>query len=184
MKRLLTLPLVALMLTLTAAFPVSAEVYHHWSETPAEVQAEHSPEVIQGYIDAYWRAEWVRIYWERIAAFSAAYEEAQRRAAELPPCTGPGHSKCSVQGIEVCNGSSLPPCRVVWRESRFDPNAANPSSSARQLYQFLRGTWNWICPEFPHGRATVAQQAECARRLWNNGVNANGKGPKHWSLTL
>lgn len=183
MKRLLSLPLVALMLTLTAAFPVSAEVYHHWSETPAEVQAEHSPEVIQGWIDAYWRGEWVRIYWERIAAFSAAYEEAQRRAAELPPCTGPGHSKCSVQGIEVCNGRDLPPCYVVQRESNFNPTARNPHSTAGGLFQFLVGTFRSVCPEHGHygnaANAPVSVQVECARRLW-----AGGRGAGHWRQTM
>lgn len=185
MKRLLTLPLIALMLALTAAFPASAAVYHHWSETPAEVQAEHSPEVIQGWIDAYWTGEWVRLYWERIVAFSAAYEEAQRRAAELPPCTGPGHQKCSVQGIEVCNGSDLPTCGIVWRESRFNPTARNPRSSAGGLFQHL-AAWTRTCgiPVSNMAHASVSDQVACARYVWNGGRNSNGLGPRHWRLTL
>lgn len=85
MKRLISVPLIALMLTMTAAFPVSAEVYHHWSEVPAEVQAEHSPEVIQGWIDAYWVNEWVQAYnrnrWYEVAAANARADAAREAAA-------------------------------------------------------------------------------------------------------
>lgn len=112
------------------------------------------------------RAEAARI--ARIYAFAHAVEQA--RLARL---TGGAY----VQGIEVCNGRTLPTCAIVRRESRFDPNARNPASSAWGLYQFLRGTWRGVCPEFPHGRASVAQQVECARRLW-----AGGAGRGHWSL--
>ncbi len=110
------------------------------------------------------RAEAARIY-----AFAHAVEQA--RLARLA-------GGAYVQGIEVCNGRTLPTCAIVRRESRFDPNARNPASSAWGLYQFLRGTWRGVCPEFPHGRASVAQQVECARRLW-----AGGRGSNHWRLT-
>ena len=33
---------------------------------------------------------------------------------------------------------------VAWCESRYVPTAANPRSSARGLWQFLRGTWNRV----------------------------------------
>ncbi len=107
----------------------------------------------------------------RIYAFAHAIE--QHRLARLVP-TGYG----VVQGIRVCNGTTLPTCGIVQRESRFNPNARNPSSSAWGLYQFLRGTWNGVCPEYRHGSASVAQQVECARRLWNG-----GRGSGHWRLT-
>jgi len=100
--------------------------------------------------------------WRRLVA----HLEAQRRAT----------SGTHVHGIEVCNGRTLPTCAIVRRESRFDPNARNPRSSAWGLYQFLRGTWRGVCPEYPHGSASVAQQVECARRLW-----AGGRGASHWS---
>lgn len=105
--------------------------------------------------------------WRRLLA----HLEAQRRA-EAARRTGGAY----VQGIEVCNGRTLPTCAIVRRESRFDPNARNPRSSAWGLYQFLRGTWRGVCPEYPHGSASVAQQVECARRLW-----AGGRGASHWS---
>ena len=166
MKKLIASLTVMASLAVVAPQAMAGAVYHHWSETPAEVQATHSPEVIQGYIDAYWVNEWTNAYW-----FNRWMEAAAERAKQ----TGGSY----VQGIEVCNGSSLPPCRVVHRESRFDPNAQNRSSSAWGLYQFLRSTWRSVCPEFPHGSATVAQQVECARRLWDG-----GRGRSHWSLTL
>ena len=144
-----------------------APAYHHWSETPAATQAEHSPEVIQAWIDAYWRQRWIDAYnWNRWMEESARIE-AERAA-----------SGRYVQGVEVCNGGSLPPCRVVQRESRFNPAARNPSG-AWGLYQFMPRTWRRTCPEFSHGSASVAQQAECARRLWDN-----GRGASHWKATL
>lgn len=109
--------------------------------------------------DAIWRANL-----ERLAAY----------LANPPPRTGYGY----VDGILVCNGTTLPTCGIVDRESDFNPNIRNSSSTAWGLYQFLRGTWNAVCREFQHGRATVAQQVECARRLWDN-----GRGSFHWRLT-
>lgn len=32
-------------------------------------------------------------------------------------------------------------CAVVWEESRFNPRAANPMSTARGLFQFIESTW-------------------------------------------
>lgn len=146
--------------------PGSTGPWHSVEEVPAELRAEHDNVVLAAWIHAYWVNEWVNAYlfnkW-----MEAAAENAKRSGGRY------------VQGVEVCNGSWLPPCHVVHRESRFDPNARNPRSSAWGLYQFLRGTWNSVCPEFQHGSATVAQQAECARRLWDN-----GRGRSHWALTL
>ena len=119
-----------------------------------------------------------RIYWaevvkqqkaaaayRRLLAFAAAVERA-RRAQARP--------------VEVCNGRDLPPCWVVHRESRYDPRAENPTSSASGLYQFLDRTFV-ACPH--HGRwthaswAPVSVQVACARWLW-----AGGRGRSHWSL--
>lgn len=33
---------------------------------------------------------------------------------------------------------------LVWCESRFDPEARNPRSTATGLAQFLDGTWRWV----------------------------------------
>jgi hypothetical protein len=33
---------------------------------------------------------------------------------------------------------------IISCESNFDPRAANPHSTARGLWQFLRGTWQWV----------------------------------------
>ena len=180
MKKLIASLSVMASLALAAPQATAGAVYHHWSETPTEVQAAHSPEVLQSYIDAYWVNEWTNAYW-----FNRWMEAAAAKAAVVPPCTGPGHSRCSVQGIEVCNGNDLPTCGVVWRESRFNPTARNPRSSAGGLYQHLRA-WAATCgiPVSNMAYASVAQQAQCARYVWNGGVNSNGLGPRHWSLTL
>lgn len=37
--------------------------------------------------------------------------------------------------------------RVMACESRGDVNARNSHSTAAGLFQFLRGTWNWVAPE-------------------------------------
>ena len=34
--------------------------------------------------------------------------------------------------------------RIAWCESRFDPRASNYQSTAKGVYQFLDGTWEWI----------------------------------------
>lgn len=120
-----------------------------------------------------WWAEVVRQQQARAAwARLLAHLEAQR--AEAARRTGGAY----VQGIEVCNGRTLPTCGIVRRESRFNPNIWNTGGSgAWGLYQFLRSTWRATCPEYPHGSASVAQQVECARRLWNG-----GRGRGHWGL--
>lgn len=143
---------------------------HHWSEAHPDTLAEHGHEAVHAWIVGYWEQQWIAAYERNEAARVAAEKAEQARRA-----TGGAY----VHGIEVCNGRDLPPCRVVRRESGFNPSARNPSSTAWGLYQFLRGTWNGVCPEYPHGSATVAQQVECARRLW-----AGGRGASHWALTL
>lgn len=174
MKKLIASLTVMASLAVVAPQAMAGAVYHHWSETPAEVQATHSPEVLQSYIDAYWVNEWTNAYW-----FNRWMEAAAAKAAEVPPCHSPSQQKCSVQGIEVCNGDDLLPCYVLWRESRFNPTAQNSRSSAYGLAQFLASTWRSVCPEFPHRGASVAQQVECQRRLYDG-----GRGRSHWSLTL
>jgi hypothetical protein len=180
LKRAVLLIAVALSLTVaapptTAAPPptrtATGTAIHSWTDASDEVKAQHTPETIQLYIDLYWRNVWIRTYWERVVAYAKGIEAA--RAAAVHHSSPP-----YVDGILVCNGTTLPTCGIVQRESRFQPNARNPRSSAWGLYQFLRGTWNSYCPEYPHGRASVAQQVECARRAWDN-----GRGSGHWRLT-
>lgn len=127
--------------------------------------------------DAAWRA--------KVERYFAALREAARRAA-VP--TGYGY----VQGIQVCNGRDLPSCSIVHRESRFDPQARNPRSSAGGLYQFLRA---WLRACRLNGYSNMAQvpvrlQVACARWVWNSGHNVNVKrdgvvwslGPRNWRL--
>lgn len=142
----------------------TGRLLHHWSEAPPELLAQYGHEAVNAWIVQFWERAYVDAYNRNLVA-----EQARQRA------TGGRY----VDGIEVCNGVDLPPCTVVRRESNFNPNARNPRSTAWGLYQFLRGTWNGVCPEYRHGSAAVDQQVECARRLWNG-----GRGRSHWSLTL
>lgn len=161
-------------LALAAPQATAGAVYHHWSETPAEVQATHSPEVIQSYIDAYWANEWVRIYWERIAAFSAAFEAAQRAAAEQAAYPS---GQC---------GGDLPPCWVMRRESRGDIRIWNGgcyngpcgggASTASGKWQFIRSTWAGFGGYRNAADAPERVQDDKARQVW-----AGGRGCSHWS---
>jgi hypothetical protein len=84
---------------------------------------------------------------------------------------------------------------VVWRESRDNPRAANPRSSARGLYQFLDRAWRhsltWmILPEHRDQRETVLQlRAKPIHkwpRYWQDAAFwaalDGGKGARHWAL--
>lgn len=46
---------------------------------------------------------------------------------------------------------------VMWCESRGDPGADNPTSTAAGLFQFLQSTWDWIA--VPLGYGTYASGA-------------------------
>ena len=174
MKKLIASLTVMASIALAAPQATAGAVYHHWSETPAEVQATHSPEVIQGWIDAYWVNEWVRIYWERIAAFSAAFEAAQRAAAEQAAYPS---GQC---------GGDLPPCWVMRRESRGDIRIWNGgcyngpcgggASTASGKWQVIRGTWNGYGGYRNAADAPEQVQDDFARGLW-----AGGRGCSHWS---
>lgn len=101
----------------------------------------------------------------RLLAYAAAIAAAQ--------CRGYG----CVQGIRVCGGD-LPTCPIVWRESRFDPHAENPTSTASGLYQFIDGTFATCRTGYRHASsAPVSVQVSCARQIWNH-----GRGASHWRL--
>ncbi len=83
---------------------------------------------------------------------------------------------------------------VVWRESRNRTNAANRSSSARGLYQFLDTAWrisltHMLLPEHRSRKAEVkalrARPINQWPRYWQDAafwtVLDGGDGAKHWS---
>jgi hypothetical protein len=83
---------------------------------------------------------------------------------------------------------------VVARESRDNPRAANRSSSARGLYQFLDNAWrtsltHMLMPEHRDERATVkalrTKPIHHWPRYWQDAafwtVLRHGKGAHHWA---
>lgn len=64
---------------------------------------------------------------------------------------------------------------LAWFESRFNPNAENPNSTATGIYQFIDGTWRDICQ--PKGYEDVFNYKEnisCAMEILGEG------GISHW----
>ena len=84
-----------------------------------------------------WMAELARQQrYARLLAYAAAVAAARE-------CRGYG----CVQGIRVCDAWPGDfPCKIIDRESRFDPRARNPRSTAGGLAQMLNGTFGSICP--------------------------------------
>ncbi|MCK4782079.1 transglycosylase SLT domain-containing protein [Candidatus Parcubacteria bacterium] len=60
--------------------------------------------------------------------------------------------------------------RIAHCESRFDPNAKNPNSSATGIYQFMIGTWNGYCKG---DRKNADDNIACFMKLYN-------KFPQWW----
>jgi hypothetical protein len=84
---------------------------------------------------------------------------------------------------------------VVWRESRDNPKAANRTSSARGLYQFLDRSWRksltyMLIPEHQDQRAEIVELRSKPihhwPRYWQDAafwtVLNHGAGAKHWAL--
>lgn len=73
-------------------------------------------------------------------------------------------------------GGDLPPCYVMWRESRGDITARNPRSSASGKWQVLDSTWRGWGGYARSYLAPERVQDDFARWLWNG-----GRGCSHWS---
>ncbi|MGG5817635.1 transglycosylase SLT domain-containing protein [Falsiroseomonas sp. HW251] len=73
------------------------------------------------------------------------------QAAPILPNVEPGvlEAVWAAAGARDADGVLL--LALAWRESRFDPDAENPASSARGLMQFTRDTWLETIRD--HGRA-------------------------------
>lgn len=134
----------------------------------------HRIEEMWRKIVALHEAHQARLLWERIARLDAWYKEQQRKRAAAQAAAG----GVWIEGVQVCNGTTLPHCYIVKRESGFNPRAKNPSSSASGLYQFINSTWRTCGNGYPTAMsAPVRVQVECARRIW-----ANGRGAGHWAV--
>ena len=80
---------------------------------------------------------------------------------------------------------------IISCESNFDPRAANPHSTARGLWQFLRGTWQWVqddsglvLDDWPDGPYDPVQATAAARWLkdaagWTQ-WECYGVRPRQW----
>jgi hypothetical protein len=113
------------------------------------------------------------------AAYEASLEQASRDVISVAPSTGRSASVETSSGSNVNGypcGGSLPPCYVLMRESRGDPYAENPTSSASGLWQVVDGTWGGYGGYSHASHAPVSVQNEFARQLW-----AGGAGCSHWS---
>ena len=170
MKKLIASLTVMASLAVVAPQAMAGAVYHHWSETPAEVQATHSPEVLQSYIDAYWVNEWTNAYWFNRWMEAAAHAE-RVKASSYPS------GQC---------GGDLPPCWVMNKESKGDIRIWNGgcyngpcggrSSTASGKWQFIRRTWAGFGGYANAADAPERVQDDKARQVW-----AGGRGCSHWS---
>lgn len=71
-------------------------------------------------------------------------------------------------------GGGLPPCWVLYRESR-GTNVQNRHSSASGYWQFIRSTWAGFGGYQNARDAPASVQDAAARNLWNH-----GRGCRHW----
>lgn len=63
----------------------------------------------------------------------------------LPGYNSDPYVECAI--ADAANAYNLPVddlATVAWCESRHDPDARNPHSTATGLFQFLTGTWEWV----------------------------------------
>jgi hypothetical protein len=93
--------------------------------------------------------------------------------------------------VKACGGD-LPPCYIMWRESKGNIYAVNPGhmgapygdpgnpwTHASGKWQFMPSTWNHY-KGYPYAAAAPASvQNAKARELW-----AGGAGASHWAMTL
>lgn len=107
------------------------------------------------HIEARYQSEKRRV-WANIARLAAWYKQHQAYP----------HGLC---------GGDLPPCYVMWRESRGDITAQNPISTASGKWQFLDSTWAGYGGYAKARYAPEKVQDDKARLLWDH-----GRGCSHW----
>jgi len=107
----------------------------------------------------------VNLWWAEIRAQQRRARDWNRLLAHLAAQQRTGYGY--VHGVKVCDGPGMVPCRIVHRESRFNPTARNPRSSAGGLYQLLRFWLPW-CGLGGYSNAAevpVSDQVACSRRI-------------------
>lgn len=72
--------------------------------------------------------------------------------------------------------------RVAWAESKFDPKAKNPSSTASGVFQILSGTWaHYKCVGDVF---EASDNIACARRIYDREGTRPWNASKHvWDST-
>lgn len=72
---------------------------------------------------------------------------------------------------------------LVHRESSFNPEAQNPISTARGLFQLLRGTWDQFVPEVAHEAANPFWQAVGGFRYIRTSYRTPERALAFWEST-
>ena len=111
-----------------------------------------------------------RAWWAEVVAQQRRARDWNRLLAHLAAQQRATTGRCYIEGVRVCDGPGLLPFHIVWRESRMNPRARNPRSTAGGYAQMLIGTMRSVCPAEAarYGNAAyapVAVQVECVRRL-------------------
>jgi hypothetical protein len=73
-------------------------------------------------------------------------------------------------------GGDLPPCCVMMRESKGNPNVVNASSGAAGKWQFMPGTWAGY-----GGYSSAAQAPESVQDARARQIYAGGAGAGNWA---
>jgi hypothetical protein len=68
---------------------------------------------------------------------------------------------------------------IAFCESTFRPDAKNPKSSAKGIFQILDSTWHRFCSDLDNPKDAF-QNIQCAHRIYNYDSNSSGRGWKQW----
>lgn len=110
---------------------------------------------------------------QEAARQQAARQQAYRHRSYSNTSSSSHQSGSSTGG--ACGGD-LPPCCVMNRESRGNPQAVNESSGAAGKWQFMPGTWNNY-----GGYSSASQAPESVQDAKARQVYAGGAGASNWA---
>ena len=100
------------------------------------------------------------------AHFTAHPDQIDQAVADLQPDDPPCDTVCIIRNV-FPDSAEEGAIRVARCESRLDPNAKNPTSSATGLFQIVRGTWNaYADPGW--SRVDPLHNTMTAYRIWKS----------------